>query len=202
MGSGNLENMKGERAVVGFEQFLQTFGDVTLSKIIVIVLAIVFLFGIYKQIKKFLDNKKKVLIEKHEAEKIKDEQLQKVLEEVNKYPQYREQSRQIQKQFREEIDGVKESQQRLAESQQEIIESIKDMRQKQEKRERNKLRDKLVQLYRYYTDEKRNPEQTWTKMESEAFWELFRDYEDMNGDGYIHTVVQPAMDLLKVIDIL
>lgn len=190
------------RIVLGFEQFLQTFGDITLSKIITIILAIVFLWGIYKQIKKFLDNKKKVLIEKHEAEKIKDEQLQKVLEEVNKYPQYREQSRQIQKQFREEIDGVKESQQRLAESQQEIIESIKDMRQKQEKRERNKLRDKLVQLYRYYTDKERNPEQTWTRMESEAFWELFRDYEDMNGDGYIHTVVQPAMNLLKVIDIL
>ena len=190
------------RIVLGFEQFLQTFGDITLSKIIVFILAIVFLFGIYKQIKKFLDNKKKVLIEKHEAEKVKDEQLQKVLEEVNKYPQYREQSRQIQKQFREEIDGVKESQQRLAESQQEIIESIKDMRQKQEKRERNKLRDKLVQLYRYYTNKERNPEQTWTRMESEAFWELFRDYEDMNGDGYIHTVVQPAMNLLKVIDIL
>ena len=190
------------RIVLGFEQFLQTFGDITLSKIIVITLAIIFLFGIYKQIKKFLDNKKKVLIEKHEAEKIKDEQLQKVLEEVNKYPQYREQSRKIQKEFREEIDGVKESQHRLSESQQEIIESIKDMRQKQEKRERNKLRDKLVQLYRYYTDKERNPEQTWTRMESEAFWELFRDYEDMNGDGYIHTVVQPAMNLLKVIDIL
>lgn len=188
--------------MLGFEQFLQTFGDITLSKIITIILAIVFLWGIYKQIKKFLDNKKKVLIEKHEAEKIKDEQLQKVLEEVNKYPQYREQSRKIQKEFREEIDGVKESQHRLSESQQEIIESIKDMRQKQEKRERNKLRDKLVQLYRYYTDKERNPDQTWTQMESEAFWELFRDYEDMNGDGYIHTVVQPAMNLLKVTDIL
>ena len=37
-------------------------------------------------------------------------------------------------------------------------------------------------------------------MESEAFWELFRDYEDVNGDGHMHTVVQPAMNLLKVID--
>ena len=186
--------------VVGLEQFLQIFSDVTLGKVVSFILAIVFLFGIYKQIKKFLDNKKKVLIEKHEAEKIKGEQLQKVLEEVNKYPKYREQSRQIQKEFREEIDGVKEAQQRLAESQQEIIESIKDMRQKQEKRERNKLRDKLLQLYRYYTDKKRNPDQTWTKMESEAFWELFRDYEDMGGNGYIHTVVQPAMNNLIIIE--
>ena len=38
-------------------------------------------------------------------------------------------------------------------------------------------------------------------MEAEAFWELFKEYEDAGGDGYIHTVVQPAMNLLKVIDI-
>ena len=36
---------------------------------------------------------------------------------------------------------------------------------------------------------------------TEAFWELFKEYEDAGGDGYIHTVVQPAMNLLKVIDI-
>ena len=38
-------------------------------------------------------------------------------------------------------------------------------------------------------------------MEAEAFWELFKEHEDAGGDGYIHTVVQPAMNLLKVIDI-
>ena len=41
----------------------------------------------------------------------------------------------------------------------------------------------------------------WNRMEAEAFWELFKEYEDAGGDGYIHTVVQPAMNLLKVIDI-
>ena len=76
------------------------------------------------------------------------------------------------------------------------------MQEKRDIRERNKLRDKLLQSYRYYIDIQKNPNQSWTKMESEAFWALFRDYEDMNGDGYIHTVVQTAMELLKVIDIL
>ena len=78
--------------------------------------------------------------------------------------------------------------------------ALKDMQEKNERRERNKLRDKLLQNYRYYTDKDKNSSQTWTRMESEAFWELFRDYEDMNGDGYMHTVVQPAMNLLKIID--
>ena len=41
----------------------------------------------------------------------------------------------------------------------------------------------------------------WNRMEAEAFWELFKEHEDAGGDGYIHTVVQPAMNLLKVIDI-
>ena len=69
------------------------------------------------------------------------------------------------------------------------------------KREVNKLRDTLVRNYTYYTSKDKNPLYAWTKMESEAFWDLFTDYEDMGGDGYMHTVVQPAMLQLHVIDI-
>ena len=186
--------------MVGLEEFLQMFGDVTVSKIVSFVLVILFGWKIYQQIKKFFDNKKELLIKKHEAEKEKDKKLNIALEAVNKYPEYREQSRKIQQAFRQEIDELKSSQQILAASQQEMCASLRDMRDKQERRERNKLRDKLLQNYRHYTDKEKNPTQSWTQMESEAFWELFRDYEDMNGDGYMHTVVQPAMNLLKVID--
>lgn len=38
-------------------------------------------------------------------------------------------------------------------------------------------------------------------MEAEAFWELFRDYEDAGGDGYVHTEVQPAMERLTVLEV-
>lgn len=38
-------------------------------------------------------------------------------------------------------------------------------------------------------------------MEAEAFWELFSDYEEAGGNGYMHTVVQPAMNRLTVIDL-
>ena len=37
-------------------------------------------------------------------------------------------------------------------------------------------------------------------MEAQAFWELFGDYEKLDGDGYIHSVVQPAMTLLATIE--
>ena len=184
----------------GLEYFLKIFGNLTLNKVIVFILAIIFCIGIYKQVKKFLDHKKKVLIEQHEVEKEKNEQIQKMFKEVNKYPEYREQSRTIQKEFRQEIDELKKSQINLAETQTIIQDTLKDMQERQDRREKNKLRDKLLQNYRYYTDLKRNPEQSWTRMESEAFWALFRDYEEAGGDGYMHTEVQPAMNLLKIVD--
>lgn len=190
--------MRGD--VVGLEQFLELFGNVTVSTLIVISLALFFCYKGYKQFIKFLENKKNLTIQKYEAEKEKDEKINKVLEEVNNYPKYREQSRKIQQEFRQEIDELKNFQKNLANTQKSIQDTLQDMQEKRDRRERNKLRDKLLQSYRYYTDVKRNPEQKWTKMESEAFWELFRDYEDMGGDGYIHTVVQPAMNLLKIID--
>ena len=186
--------------MTGFEQFLEIFGNITVSKIVVIILAGLFCYKGYKQFVAFLKNKEKIVIQKYEAEKEKDEQLKVALEEVSKYPQYREQSRKIQQEFRMEIDGLKNAQENLANTQNNICETLKTMQEKQERRERNKLRDKLLQSYRYYTDKQRNPSQTWTRMESEAFWELFRDYEDMGGDGYMHTVVQPAMNLLNIID--
>lgn len=184
--------MRGD--VVGLEQFLELFGNVTVARLVTIVLAVLFGYRIYKEIAKFLDNKKNLAIQKHEAEKQKDEQLKFVLEEVSKYPEYRKQSRAIQKEFRDEIDELRVTQQS-------IQDTLKNMQEKQDRRERNKLRNKLLQSYRYYTDLEKNPSQSWTRMESEAFWELFKDYEEAGGDGYMHTVVQPAMNLLKVIDI-
>ena len=186
--------------MTGLEEFLNLFGDITIEAIVGFILAIIFCIGVYSQIKKYLEKKKIILIEKHESEKSKDEQLQKVMEQVNNYPKYREQSRQIQQEFRQEIDELKNSQAAVATTQKEIQISLRDMQEKQERLERNKLRDTLLKSYRYYTDKTRNPEQIWTKMESEAFWDLFGEYEDRGGNGYIHTVVQPAMNLLKIVD--
>lgn len=57
-----------------------------------------------------------------------------------------------------------------------------------------------MQNYRYYVNAETNPSHSWTKMESEAFWELFREYEDAGGNGYMHTEVLPAMELLTVVE--
>ena len=78
--------------------------------------------------------------------------------------------------------------------------SIEQLKEDSKKREVNKLRDTLLQNYKYYTDKTKNPLQEWTRMESEAFCDLFGDYEDMGGDGYMHTVVMPAMQLLTIVE--
>ena len=37
-------------------------------------------------------------------------------------------------------------------------------------------------------------------MESQSFWSMFSDYEDLGGDGFVHSTVEPAMRALEVID--
>lgn len=133
------------------------------------------------------------LIKKYEAEKEKDKELKEALEAVRKYPEYRQQSIKIQEKLENEI-------QELRKAQDEHTCRLLQMEENSQRRERNKLRDRLLQNYRYYTSKEHNPHQEWTRMESETFWECFADYENMNGNGYMHSVVQPEMNLLGIIE--
>lgn len=178
----NLEVMQ----LTGFQEFLKLFGDITVLNVVEIILAGVFLFFIYKKIRDYL-------IKKHDADKKRDEELKEALEAVRKYPEYRQQSIKIQQLLEGEI-------QELRTMQEESMNRLMQMEEQTERRERNKLRDRLLQNYRYYTNKESNPSQSWTRMESEAFWELFRDYEDAGGDGYVHSEVQPAMERLTIIE--
>ena len=172
--------------MVGMDQFIDFFGKITIAQVVGLVLALIFARYVYKEVKKYFINK-------YEAEKEKDEQLKRALQEVEKYPTYKKQSIDMQNHFQQEIDALKECQK-------EINENLKIMQANLDNRDKNRLRDRLLENYRYYTNKDRNPTQSWTKMESEAFWALFSDYEKVGGDGYMHTIVQPAMNMLNIID--
>lgn len=172
--------------MTGLEEFLKTFGNITVSNVITVALAAVFLGMTYKKIRDYL-------IKKYEAEKEKDKELKEALEAVRKYPEYRQQSIKIQEKLENEI-------QELRKAQDEHTCCLLKMEENSQRRERNKLRDRLLQNYRYYTSKEHNPRQEWTRMESETFWECFADYENMNGNGYMHSVVQPEMNLLGIIE--
>lgn len=150
-------------------------------------MACVFLWFIYKKVKDYF-------VRVHDAEQERDAKLNEALAGVRKYPEYRQQSVNIQHNLNDRIQG-------LESSQNEIIQRLERMEESAKRADRNKLRDKLLQSHRYYTNPETNPSGTWTSLEAEAFWEFFREYEDKGGNGFIHSVVQPDMERIPVIDI-
>lgn len=181
--------------MTGFNQFLELFGDVTIAHMVVVIFSGIFLFVVGKKICA-------VVIERHEAAKAKDAKLDRALAGVEQYPAYRQKSIEVQEHLEHEIQELRASQVTLSKTQEEIIQRLKQMEDRINIRDRNKLRDLLLQNYRYYTNPEKNPSGSWTRMEADAFWALFHDYEDAGGDGFMHTDVQPAMEKLTVKDIL
>lgn len=185
----------------GLDEFLKIFGNMTVSQLVTLIIAAVFLRVVYGKVKQYFDAKIKAENERAQAEKKRDLDIKTALSAIEKYPEYRKQSIKIQELLEGEIQELREEVQELRV----IIKDDKDRIQKIEEQERrrecNKLKDTLIQNYRYYTNKERNPKQSWTSMEAEAFWDLFSDYEDLGGNGYMHTVVQPEMERLTVIEI-
>lgn len=69
----------------------------------------------------------------------------------------------------------------------------------QENNNETKLKELKDSLIRYYNKYKTIGE--WSKLEKDAFWDLFEDYEKRGGDGYIHSIVEPVMRELREIDL-
>jgi hypothetical protein len=118
---------------------------------------------------------------------------------VNALPGYRAQSLQIQAQ-------LQNTDQELLKVCNEIKNGVLDNQNvlntrldRLEKREKNAIRAKLLDEYRLFTDETKNPMLAWSEMEHHAFFELVKDYEDLNGNDYVHSTVLPAMNELNVI---
>ena len=89
--------------MTGLEEFLKTFGNITVSNVITVALAAVFLGMTYKKIRDYL-------IKKYESEKEKDKELKEALEAVRKYPEYRQQSIRIQEKLESEIQELRKAQ--------------------------------------------------------------------------------------------
>lgn len=176
---------------------LTTIGTIVLSLSVTLIFNKI--VGLPKELKK-----------QKEAEKAKEEQIKKencerdakilALEAaVNALPGYRAQSLQIQQQLQstdQEIlaaltdikSGIKENQN--------ILNTRLD---RLEDREKNVIRAKLLDEYRLFTDEHRNPLLAWSEMEHHAFFKLVSDYEGLNGNDYVHSDVIPAMNKLGVV---
>ena len=177
-----------------FDEFMCIFGDITLAELTTFVLAMFFLYGIYKEIKKFNDAKIAEHQRRTEEERVQKEKLESAYAVTQKYPIYHQESIDIR-------DGLKKEIQEIRDYCSTLMKRFEEIEEQNKKRECSKLRDMLLQNYRYYTNECQNPSKSWTRMESEAFWELFEEYENAGGNGYMHSVVRPAMELLDVVEV-
>ena len=155
--------------------------------------------GIPKDLKKQREADRKRIENIEETIEKMEERLAKVEEAVGHYPEYRAQSLQIQNQLEQKdnhilevCDSIKSA---VIANGERINERLDDL----ERREKNALRAKILDEYRLYTDERKNPKQAWTEMEHHSFFKLVEDYESLGGNDYVHSTVLPAMNELDVI---
>ncbi len=76
-----------------------------------------------------------------------------------------------------------------------IVVTLSDMQEKSNETEKKKLKDSLVRYYNKYKNS-----DGWTKLEKDAFWDLFDDYDSRGGNGYVHSIIEPVMREMKEID--
>lgn len=183
----------------GMDAFLTLFGDITVSKIVVFVAAIIFLFSIYKEVKKYIETKIKEQEQKTKQEEEYKKKINDAWNETQKYPMYRAQSIQIQSDLETKISGVRDEESNIMKEIKKISDRIAKMEEGAREREKNRLRDLLIKYYKHYTSLEANPSQSWTDMEKMSYDALLKDYEELGGNDYIHLTVDPAMKELNVI---
>ena len=170
---------------------------------VLITLTVTFIFnyfvGLPKKIRNDKEQDKKIVNNLILRIDSQEQNIKKLQDVVDKLPQYREQSLQIQAELKEADVSVKE----LCETiKNEVVENRKEVMQKLdrlEEREKNALRAKILEEHRFYTDEQRNPLKAWSEMEEHSFRKLVEDYEALGGNDYVHEIVLPDMNRLDVI---
>ena len=142
------------------EHFLKVFGDVTVAQVVIVISAIVFLFGIYKAVSRYVSNKIT------EANK-KAEEWNKIAEQVQQYPEWHEQSIQIR-------DGLNKAIHRLGEK---IDETNKTLTEIQLKTKRNYATTCRYRIIRF-NDEILQKDILHTKEHFDQILDDIDEYED------------------------
>lgn len=176
----------------GLEEFNNVFGSMTVALLIEIAVAVAGIFIAYKKLKD-------KIIGSYKERKQQQDDINEALTGVRNMPTYRQQSLEIQQQLKNADEKILETCNKIQNGVNENQRILNERLDKLEDRERNSLRAKILDMHRMFTSKKMNPLQAWTEMERDAFNDLIADYESLNGDGHVHTVVIPEMNMLRVI---
>ena len=137
--------------------------------------------------------------ELEEANQKRDHKIAVLETAVNALPGYRQQSLQIQAQLQNTDKEILAKCNDIKNSVKENQDVLNYRLDRLEKREKSTYRAKILDEYRLFTDERKNPMRAWSEMEHHAFFELVHDYEDLGGNDFVHSTVLPAMNELEVI---
>ena len=169
----------------GLEEISNTFGKMTVALLIEIIVAII---GIWIAYKKLKDK----IIGSYTERQQQREDIDEALTGVRSIPE-------IHSELKDSDNAILQTCQQIQQGVEANQKLLHERLDRLEDRERNALRAKILDMHRLFTSKKRNPMQAWTEMERDAFFDLIRDYESLNGNGHVHTVVIPEMNLLRVI---
>lgn len=158
--------------------FLELFGSYTVADCIALIVAVIFVWSCYVRGKRWL-------ADYFARQEEQNQKIQKVLDLSDHYPEWRQQSRDMQQQFTDAINSLGNK--------------IDQMEADIKSRKLNELREDLLRSYRYFTSDEHNPKHAWSEMECQSFWNIFNDYENLGGNGHMHNIVKPAMRDLEII---
>jgi hypothetical protein len=180
-----------------FYNILGAIGSILLS------LSVTFAFnrlvGIPKELRKQKEDARKQEEQRKQENIVRDNKIAALETAVNALPGYRAQSLQIQQQLQGTDKEILAACVEIKESMLENRAVLDERLDRLERREKNTIRAKLIDEYRLFTDETKNPMLAWSEMEHHAFFALVSDYEDLHGNDYVHGTVLPAMNELVVI---
>lgn len=176
---------------------LSTIGTIILT--LTVTLIFNKLVGLPKELRKQRAEEKAREEKLKQENSVRDAKISALETAINMLPTYRAQSIQIQSQLQ---DTDKEILAALTDIKDNMLTNrdiLNTRLDRLEDREKNAIRAKLLDEFRLFTDEYKNPMLAWSEMEHHAFFKLVKDYEDLHGNDYVHSDVLPAMNRLKVI---
>lgn len=176
------------------DEFLQIFGNIPLSTAVIFIAAIIFIITL--GIKMY-----KVIIINHDIVQEKENTLNKLQKDIQEIKDNPLVTKEEWKDLKDKQNNLEIILKEILEVQKTIVEKQRIFEEENRLHDLNKLRDRLLQSYRYYTSDEKNPLKAWSEMEQEAFEKLFKDYESLGGDGFMHTAVEPAVAELEVVRI-
>lgn len=174
------------------DAFLKLFGAIPLSTVVTFIVAIVFFGALASKVYQFITST-------HDEIQSKEKALEGLKTDMEEIKEKQIVTKEEWQELKAEQKSLKTMIKEVLDSQKIILNRQQEFEEESRVQNLNKLRDNLLQSYRYYSSEVKNPLQAWTEMEQDAFMKLFNDYEKLGGDGYMHSTVEPAMAELEVI---